>query len=93
MLYSLILLYMSFVCHSYVIHMYSYDTRMSFVCDSYVLVCHPYATRIYSYVLVCHPCVTRMSSVCTRMSSVCTRLWFYYEPDSSITQYLLTSLL
>ena len=31
MLYSLILFYMSFVYHSYIIHMYSYVTRMSFV--------------------------------------------------------------
>ena len=28
---SLILFYMSLVCHSYVIHMYAYVTRMSFV--------------------------------------------------------------
>ena len=78
MLYSLILLYMSFVCHSYVIHMYSYDTRMSFVCTrmssashSYVFVCHPYVTCMYSYVIPMPLVFTRMYSYVVRMSIVC----------------------
>ena len=48
---------MSFVCHSYVIRMYSYGTRMSSVCTRMSFVCH-------SYVLACHSYVTRMSFVC-----------------------------
>ena len=38
-----------FVCHSYVIRMFSYVTRMSIVCHSYVLACHPYVTRMWFY--------------------------------------------
>ena len=67
MQYSLILFYMLFICHSYLIHMYSYVTCMSSVCHSHVismsLVCHPYFTGMYSYVI-------RMSLVYTRMPSV-----------------------
>ena len=83
MLYSLILFYMSFVCLSCVIHLYSYVIPMS-------LLCRPYVTRMYSYVirmshictrmspvchsnvLVCHPYFTRMYSYVTRMSVICT---------------------
>ena len=58
---------MSFVCHSYVIH-------ISPVRHSYV----PYVTRMYSYVirmsLVCHLYVTRMYSYVTRVSLVCARM-------------------
>ena len=75
MLYSLILLYMSFVCHSHVIHVYLYVTRMSSVCHS---PCHPYVTRMSSvchlHVLLCHPYITRMYSYVTRMSLVCSRM-------------------
>ena len=63
MLYSLILFYMSLICHPYVIRMSLVCTRMSLVCTrmssvchSYVLVCHPYVTRMYSYV-ICMSCV------------------------------------
>ena len=71
---------MSFVCHSYVIHMCSYITRMwiqfntilhlvrmSLVCARMWLVCHSYVIRMYSY-------ITLMSLVFTRMSLVCARM-------------------
>ena len=70
-IYSLILFYMSFVCRSYVIHMYSYVP----VCHSYVLVCSPHVTRMYSY-------VTRLSLVC---HPYFTRLWFYNEPSKIVS--------
>ena len=77
-IYSLILFYMFFVCHSYVICMYSYVTRMPSACHSYVLVYHPYVTRMYShgirrhsYVLVCRPYASRMYSYATCVSLVC----------------------
>ena len=94
MLYSLILLYMTLVCQSYVVVCHPYVTRMWSGCNSYLLVCHQYVTRMSSvchpYVLVWHPYVNRMSSACTHISSVCTRmspvcqpyftrLWFYHE--------------
>ena len=90
-LYSLILFYMSLVCHLYVIHKYSYVTcvslvyhRMSLVCHPYVirmsLVCHPYVIRMslvcHSYLLVYHPCVTLMYLYVTCMSHVCTCMSF-----------------
>ena len=74
---------MFFVCHSYVICMYSYVTRMPSACHSYVLVCHPYVTRMnshgirrHSYVLVCRPYASRMYSYATRVSDVfCCKTW------------------
>ena len=68
MLYSLIVLCMSFLCLTYVIDMYLYATRMSFVCHSQVIrmpiVCQEYVIRMYSYVI-------RMQLVCACMSPVC----------------------
>ena len=61
---NLMLFYMSFVCHSYVICMYSYVTRMSFIRYSHLLVCHLYIASMssvhLSYVLVCHSYAIRM---------------------------------
>ena len=75
---------MLFVCHSYVVHMNSYVTRISFVCRSYVLVsvCHSYILVCHSYVTCMYWYVTRMSLVFTRMYShpYVSRLWFYHEP-------------
>ena len=63
-IYCLTLFYMSFVCHSYITHVYSFVTRMSSICHSHVLACHSYVTGMYSYLI-------RMSLVCTRMLSIC----------------------
>ena len=71
--------WISFVCHWYVNHMYSYVIRyvvvchlhvirMSFVRHLYVIICHLYTIHMYLYVirmsLVCHLCATRMLFVC-----------------------------
>ena len=50
-------IYVSSVCHSYVIRMYSFAIHMPFLCHSNVLVCHSHVTRICSYAI-------RMSLVC-----------------------------
>ena len=73
-LYSLLLLYMLFLSHLYVIRMSLVCTRMSpvfhmpLVCHPCVFVCYPYATRMYLYVirmsLLCTPYVTHMPIVC-----------------------------
>ena len=85
-IYSLLLFYMSFLCLSYVNHMYSYVTRMSFVWSRISSVCHSYVlvvTRMslvctlmspvyHSYVVLCYPYVTRMNSYVIYMSLVYT---------------------
>ena len=79
--YSLILFYMSFVSHSYMLVCDSYVIRMLLVCPGML----PYVTRMYSYAI-------RISLVCSRISPVSysylllfhryvTRLWFYHEPS------------
>ena len=98
---------MSFVCHLYVIRIYSYVTRMSFVCHPYVTrmssVCHSYALPCHSYVIRMHSYVICMSLVCTHMSFVCdsyvlvchsyvTRLWFYHEPGKGLACYIRSDI-
>ena len=80
--YSLILFYMSFVGHPYVLACELYVIRIS-------LASHPYATCMYSYVirmsLVCHPYVTRMYSYVIRMSFECTRMSLLRTRMSSVS--------
>ena len=84
---------MSFVCHSYVIHMFSYITRMwiqfntilhlvrmSLVCARMWLVCHSYVIRMYSY-------ITRMSLV-----SACHSYVFVYHPYVTSIHPYVTSM-
>ena len=64
------MIFMAFVCHSYVIRMFSYVIRM-----------YSYATRIYLYVIRMSLVYTCMSSVCylyvTRMYSYITSKYSY----------------
>ena len=69
-------IYMPFVCHSYLIRISSICTRMSFVCHSFVLiyngmslVCTRTSSVCHSCVLVCHLYVTRMYAYAICMSS------------------------
>ena len=84
-IYSLILFYMSFVFHSYVLEFHSYvicmslaRARISSVCHSYVirlwLACTRMSSVCHSYLLVFDPNVARIYLYVTHMSLVCTRI-------------------
>ena len=99
-IYSLILFYMSFVCHSYVLVCHSYVIRIiSYVIRLYLyVICMSLVgTRIslvcQSYVLVCHPYVTRMYSYVIRMPLVCGFTMKLDIQDLEIRQYILKVLL
>ena len=92
-IYSLILFYMSFVCHSYVLVCHSYVIRIiSYVIRLYLyVICMSLVgTRIslvcQSYVLVCHPYVIRMPLVCGFTMKLDIQ-------DLEIRQYILKVLL
>ena len=69
-------IFMSLVCHSYAICMYTYVIHIPFICTCMSLLCHLYITHLYLY-------VTRMTPVCTRfvirMSLLCTHMSFVYH--------------
>ena len=58
-----------FLCHSYGIRMYSYDTRMSVTRSTCMS-----SVRLSSSVTLMHSYVIRMSFVCTRMNAYVTRM-------------------
>ena len=61
------MIFMAFVYHSYVIHMFSYVIRMYSYVTSMSLVFTCMSSVCHSFILVCHPYVIYISLACTRM--------------------------